>query len=411
MRVTIAAVLTALPIFAAAVPIDDAKLGMKIPLQQRASFLRKDGVVDIPALKRHLNFVASKLERGLTAFEKNTGSPHPLSRLSSIGGLLPRDTVGIPLKDVDSEVLWAGNLTVGTPPVSFAIDFDTGSSDLVLPETACGPNDTQSVKYHPDASSSSHDLGKNFTLKYGDNSTTSGEQYTDTVQISGMTATNQTLGAATTCSDGFLEDFDGLAGLGFQKISRYNASSLFQTLVNQGQADEPVFAFKLAKEGSELFLGGTNKKLYKGTPTYVPVTVEGYWQVQMAAISVAGKDILTNVTSIIDSGTTVVVGDVQGVSDLYSNITGSKPVPENPGYYSFPCNDVPQVSLTFGDKQVIISPETFSLGTVEDGSSDCVGGVVGMDNIPGWIIGDVFMRNVYTIFDLGQKRVGFADLA
>jgi hypothetical protein len=48
-------------------------------------------------------------------------------------------------------------------------------------------------------------------------------------------------------------------------------TSLFQTLVADGQTDEPVFAFKLAKTGSELFLGGVDNSLFKGLFFRVPV--------------------------------------------------------------------------------------------------------------------------------------------
>jgi len=34
----------------------------------------------------------------------------------------------------------------------------------------------------------------------------------------------------------------------------------------------PVFGIKLASNGSELFLGGTNSKLYTGNFTWVPLT-------------------------------------------------------------------------------------------------------------------------------------------
>lgn len=90
-----------------------------------------------------------------------------------------------------------------------------------------------------------------------------------------LQATNQVLGAATTYSDSLaLEYFppDGLLGMGFQAISQYNAPPLFQMLIAQKKTTQPVFAFKLATVGSELYLGGVNNALYTGSFTYVRVS-------------------------------------------------------------------------------------------------------------------------------------------
>jgi len=67
---------------------------------------------------------------------------------------------------------------------------------------------------------------------------------------------------------------DGLLGLGFQGISAYNAQPVLQTLVANAQTTEPVFGFKLASCGSELYIGGTNSALYSGDFTYTPVMVK-----------------------------------------------------------------------------------------------------------------------------------------
>lgn len=158
--------------------------------------------------------------------------------------------------------------------------------------------------------------------------------------------TKQTLGAAKTYSTGFGSDqfpADGLMGMGFKSISDYNANPPFQSMVAAGAVDESVFGFKLAESGSELYLGGTNSNLYSGDFTYVPVTDEvsillsgiegagadlcasqGYWQVNMDAFNVNGKKVVSSTSSIIDTGTTLIVGDTASVKAVYAKISGSK---------------------------------------------------------------------------------------
>ena len=89
--------------------------------------------------------------------------------------------------------------------------------------------------------------------------------------------------------------------MGFQSISDYNAPPVFQTLVSEGKTTSSVFAFKLAGSGSELTLGGLNSALYSGTPTYTPVTQEGYWQIQFSSLKVGSTSVVGSTAAIVDS--------------------------------------------------------------------------------------------------------------
>ncbi|KAH7912655.1 aspartic peptidase domain-containing protein [Hygrophoropsis aurantiaca] len=293
------------------------------------------------------------------------------------------------------------------------VDFDTGSSDLFLPGPHCDSSCENHQIYDPSASSASSDLGQTFNLQYGDNSTVSGEQYSDQVTIAGLIAKPQTLGVAYQYSPGFqISRFpaDGLMGMAFESLSVYGAPPVFQNLISMGQINNPVFGVKLADDGSELYLGGVNRQLYKGEFTYVNVDQAAYWQVPMDAVTVSGQDVTGSVQTIIDTGTTLIVADDYTVEQFYNHIAGGQPFGQ--GFYSVPCNGIPTIGLVFGGTSFAISPETFKFATDPNDSTRCIGGLVSMEQDLGfWIIGDVFLRNVYTSFDVGGLRVGFAKLA
>jgi cathepsin D len=63
-------------------------------------------------------------------------------------------------------------------------------------------------------------------------------------------------------------------GMGFKSISVYGANPTFQTLVAEGQVDSPMFGFKFATSGSELFLGGVNPDYNENSFTWVTLSNE-----------------------------------------------------------------------------------------------------------------------------------------
>jgi cathepsin D len=67
------------------------------------------------------------------------------------------------------------------------------------------------------------------------------------------------------------------------------------------------------------------------------------------------------------------------------------------GFYIIPCNNIPKTSITFGGKQFDIDSWTLSRGPASEGSSECVGGVAQNAGSNFWIVGYIFMRNVYTV--------------
>jgi hypothetical protein len=142
-------------------------------------------------------------------------------------------------------------------------------------------------------------------------------------------ADGQTLGAATVYSPEFSSETfvpDGLAGFAFESISDYPAPPVFQTLVQSGQLKEAVFGVKLSgiAGASELYIGGTNSALYQqATLTYTPVTVAGYWEVKLDQISRAGIPVgEPRETSIIDTGTTLIVTDTDTAASYFAGIPG-----------------------------------------------------------------------------------------
>ncbi|KAG9083954.1 Type I transmembrane sorting receptor [Ceratobasidium sp. UAMH 11750] len=389
---------------------------ISIPLHKRVnveSALAKGGVIRPKALTYHRDKVESKCQRGNKAYKKHKG----VDLFGNLGSNHAKRQ-SVPLED-EQESLWMGPISIGTPGQNFLIDFDTGSADLWVPSSECrragcrGKN-----QYTPDSSSSASQVSteREFSISYGDGSTASGPIYTDTVSAGGLSATGQAFSAVTQEARSFAQDpSDGIMGLGFSSISSIGAPTFFETLVSHNAVNSPVFSMYLASNDSELYLGGTNSALYTGDITYSDLASKTYWLTNGSA-SVDGTEAY-NGAMIIDSGTTLIVGETNSIDAWWQTVQGAGRCDEyicgSPGFYTFPCASPPNATFTFGGVSYPISPDHFNIGAIDYFSETCVGALVGSDGVPdnAWIVGDAFMRNVYTVFDQGNARVGFAKLA
>ena len=152
------------------------------------------------------------------------------------------------------------------------------------------------------------------------------------------------------------EAADGILGLAFPAISSLHKTPFLLDAKNEGAVKSAVFGFKLAKSGSELYLGGTNTSLYTGDIEYHSVTGKaGYWQIGGGRVIVGDTLVASNLNTIIDSGTTIIYGPPSAVKTFYASISGSKVYDSSQGYYSYPCNSLPTVGFIWGGKTWAIS--------------------------------------------------------
>ncbi len=307
-------------------------------------------------------------------------------------------------------------ITIGTPPQTFKVVLDTGSSNLWVPSQECGSIACYlHQKYDSSASSSYKSNGTAFEIRYGSGEL-SGFVSQDVVTIGDLKIKNQDFAEATN-EPGLafaFGRFDGILGLGWDRISVNGIVPPHYNMINQGLLDEPVFAFYLgdsSKNGddSECIFGGVNKDHFTGKLKTIPLRRKAYWEVDFDAISL-GKETaeLENTGVILDTGTSLIALPSDYAEMLNAQIGAKKGFN---GQYSIECtkrDSLPDLTFTLSGYNFTITSYDYVL----DVQGSCISTIMAMD-IPApagplAILGDAFLRRWYSVYDMAEGTVGLA---
>lgn len=313
-----------------------------------------------------------------------------------------------------------GTIALGSPPQKFKVIFDTGSSNVWVPNTQCGFACLLKNKYDASASASYAKNGSKFQIIYG-SGPVSGHLSYETISLAGLKATRQEFAEVDTVTGLGLAyaigRFDGILGMAFPSISVDGISPVFQTLVKQGKVDSAVFAFYLGdSRPGELTLGGIDPAHFRGPLAYVPVTSDTYWETTLHSFTYGARSSSEPANCIVDTGTSVLAGPTEDVEAI-AELAGAVPL-LGTGEYMIDCaavDKLPTLHLTLSGVEFALRGADYVVKTSSFGQEACLFGFLGIDvpapRGPLWILGDVFLRKYYTVFDVERNRMGFAPAA
>lgn len=315
---------------------------------------------------------------------------------------------------------YVGNITIGTPDQTFVVVLDTGSSNLWIPGPTCTPTAVCKPHARFDSSKSSTFVknGKTFTIQYGSGNA-AGVLGQDTVRFGGvgedqLVVPTTTFGIANEMSNDFKTDpADGILGLAFTSLAVDRVTPPLINAMEQGLLDQNLFTVWLEHEGSKRGVGG-GVFTYGSIDTvncgpviaYQPLSSATYWEFKAGGFSLGSFSDSKTYSVISDTGTSFIGGTKATIDGLakaagatYHTLTAE---------YTIDCNANPgPLNIVIGSNTYSIDPANYIVNT----GGKCYMAIFTFNSGgfgPSWILGDPLIRQYCNIYDMGNKRIGFA---
>ncbi|XP_065492313.1 pepsin A-like [Caloenas nicobarica] len=306
-----------------------------------------------------------------------------------------------------------GTIAIGTPIQEFTVIFDTGSSNLWVPSIYCKSLACSNHnRFNPKHSSTFVSTNESVSITYGTGSMTGVLGY-DTVTVADISVLNQIFGLSETEPGYFFyfAPFDGILGLAFPSLASSGATPVFDNMMEQDLVARDLFSVYLSKDsksGSFVLFGAIDPLYILTGIHWIPLSAETYWQITMDKVTLHEHAVAcrSSCQAIVDTGTSLIAMPNTAFEDLMSALGAN-----SEGNVS--CDSVsslPDVIFHINGHRFPVPPSAY----VIESEGICSLGFEGMD-VPTesgelWILGDVFIREYYVIFNRATNKVGLSRL-
>lgn len=302
---------------------------------------------------------------------------------------------------------------IGSARQPFYMLLDTGAANTWVMGSNC---ESDACKIHntldPKTSKSWETENKAFSISYGSGDLT-GIVGQDTVSFAGLTL-DLSFGLANYTHNDFKHfAFDGILGLA---MSASVTGTFLHTLRETKLLDSLVFGISLNRDSDgrndgQVTFGGVDSAKYTGEITYTnvpsPQKRAGEWCIPMDGLSFDGKSAeIPSRLAFIDTGTSFIFAPPKDLAALFKHVPGARAY-ENGAYveYKVPCDTKIPINITFSDVTYEISAKDWVVTKDDHCISRLYGYEIKKDT---WLLGDTFLKNVYSVFDPDEMRIGFA---
>lgn len=226
-----------------------------------------------------------------------------------------------------------------------------------------------------------------------------------------MTLALQTFGLGLVV-DGVIDGaiYDGIVGLGYPSLAQVNANPITQALVASTQMAAPIFGVWLGSNTTgEVAFGGIDPNHFRGALKYYQVTQQAWWTLALAGVRYGNLFDRTGKSVILDTGTSLIGGPTPSLLAI-NRLIGA--ISAGDGIYTVACSSVsslPNITFELGKDRYPLTPAQYILTL----GSTCYSGFFAIDfqDASGqfiWILGDVFLRPYYSVYDFSDNTVGLA---